>query len=713
MRAVPGAVGMMRSWLLVPVAYLGQMGLPFLSMGGVLMTILVTAFGFLLAPFRHLFKQFKGGNRRWAILLAILLAIGVGVGVWWNARSSNTPVRVIVLGLDGLDPKLLEQFMDQGLLPHFQMLRKQGSYSRLGTTYPPLSPVAWSSFTTGSNPGRHGLFDFLRRDPNTYLPDLAMAETQEPKTLLQIGAFKLRFGNPHLATSRKGVAFWDVTSKAKIPTVIIRTPVTFPPDKVHGRMLSGLGVPDLRGTQGTFSFYTTDSIETGKAMGGQIIQVKGEGDTIHSQVFGPRNTFVKPATDTKIPLSISIYRDDPHIAIDLQGQRFDLPVGQWSEWKKVTFTFNPLAKASGIVRFYLGGIDPLQLYLSPINFDPRSPAFPISYPPKYAKELAKEIGLYYTIGQAEDTWSLNEGRVSDETFLQQCQQVIKEREAMLLRELKRFKNGLLVCCFDTPDRVQHMFWRFHDPGHPLYNADEAKKFEHVFPNLYQSMDRILGEIMEHVDDDTVLIVLSDHGFSQFRTAVHTNAWLREKGFLVFRPDAPDEGIHDFFAGVDWSKTKAYAVGLSGIYLNRQGRERHGIVGPDEAPKVDADISKALLELTDPSTGKPIVKHVYRKEEIYEGPMIDNAPDLFIGFEEGYRTSWQTALGSTPKTQMEPNAKRWSGDHCIDPPYVSGVLLVNRHINTTSPRIIDIAPTILQLFGLEPPASVDGKALIDG
>ena len=387
-------------------------------------------------------------------------------------------------------------------------------------------------------------------------------------------------------------------------------------------------------------------------------------------------------------------------------------MGQWSDWKHLPFKLNVFTKVSGIVRFYLDAVDPqLKLYLSPINFDPRKPAFPISYPAHYAEELADEIGLYHTIGQAEDTWSLNEGRVSDQTFLDQCQLVIQEREAMLNYELKRFKNGLLVCVFDTPDRIQHMFWRFHDPEHSLYDAAAAKQFEGVFPTLYQSMDRILGEVMKRVDDNTVLIVLSDHGFSQFRTAVHTNAWLKEQGFLVFRPDAPNDGMHEFFSGVDWSKSKAYAVGLSGIYLNRQGRERFGTVTADQAPAVVDELTKALLEITDPATGKKIVHRVYRKEDIYEGPYTDRAPDLVVAFEEGYRTSWQTALASTPSVIMEPNAKRWSGDHCVDPPFVSGVLLSNRPINTSEPRIIDIAPTILKLFGIQAPETMDGRSLL--
>ena len=703
-------------WSLIPPAYIGpDIGLPFMSAWGAIMAMLLAVLGVILAPVKFFWKGIK--KRGFLVIIVIIMVIALLVGggfLLMNKSSANPPVRVIVLGLDGLDPTLLEGFMNQGLLPNFQRLKEQGSYSRLGTTNPALSPVAWSSFITGSNPGRHGVFDFLRRDPNTYLPDLTFTDVEKPKPLFQIGGFKFSLSKPRLRPHRKGTAFWDLTTQHRIPTTIVRTPTTFPPDKVHGRMLSGFGVPDLRGGQGTFSFYSTDIVETAGAGpgGGQLVKVKFQSDTIETALIGPRDRSKNPPVDTKAPFTIQIHHSNPHASISIQGQAFDLQVGAWSDWKKVSFEMGPLTKASGMVRFYLESVSPqFSLYVSPINFDPRSPAFPISYPTSYSKELAEHIGLFHTLGQAEDTWSLNEGRVSEDTFLEQSYQVIKEREAMFLHELNRFDKGLLVCVFDTPDRIQHMFWRFHDPQHPLYNAELAKKYEDVLPKLYQTMDKILGEAMKFVDDKTVLMVLSDHGFSEFRTAVHVNRWLKEAGLLQFKEEPKPGEANEFFQNVDWSKTKAYAVGLAGIYLNRQGRERNGILTNEEAAVVTDEIIRKFGELTDPTTGKKVVHKVYRKEEIYDGPYVDDAADLVVGFEEGYRFSWQTALGATPSTVFEPNAKRWSGDHCVDPPYVSGVFLANRKINTNQPRIIDIAATILKLFEIEAPTSIDGRSLL--
>jgi len=634
-----------------------------------------------------------------------------------RARHPGAATKVIVIGMDGLDPMLVERFMAAGILPHFQRLKEQGAYQHLATTNPALSPVAWASFATGGNPGRHGLFDFLRRDPSTYLPELALFDVEETQPFFKLGPLQLPPTRSRMRSPRRGVPFWALTSEARIPTVILRVPMTFPPDRLHGRMLSGLGVPDLRGTQGTFSFYTNaiESAEAGKAMGGEVFHVQFGSNTASTHLIGPRNTLKPNQPDVTVPFTIEIHRDNPHATIHLQGKSFDLGVGQWSDWRRVEFALNRWTRVPGICRFYLDAVEPhLKLYVSPINFDPRRPAFPISHPPDYAEELAEEIGLYHTVGQAEDTWSLNEGQVSDETFLAQCDRVIQEREAMLLYELERFERGLFVTVFDTPDRIQHMFWRFEDPAHPLQDPQQAERYREVFARLYRTMDRILGEVMERVDEDTVLMVLSDHGFSQFRQAVHLNRWLVEEGFMALKPAVGEaKPAQEFFASVDWSRTKAYAAGLAGIYVNLKGRERFGIVEPGaEQQQVVNDLSERLLErLVDPATGKPIVRRVYRREEIYAGPYAEKGPDLVAGFEPGYRASWQTALGGVPETVMEPNRKRWSGDHCVDPPLVSGVLFLNRPLASPQPRIIDIAPTILKLFGIAPPDSVDGQALL--
>ena len=693
------------------IGYLGGMGLPFFSWGAGLFAMLAIILGCCVAPLRWVWWTARRHPRAAAAAAGCLLAAAAAAG-WASFGTPRMPdTKVIVLGLDGLSPTLLERYAKEGRLPNFQRLMERGAYRRLATTAPALSPVAWASFATGMNPGRHGLFDFLRRDPDTYLPDLALAGIEPARRTLTLGRWTIPLGLPRLMSQRQGTAFWELTSRAKIPTVIVRCPVTFPPDRVHGRMLSGLGVPDLRGTQGTFSFYTTAPQPANADLGGKVFSVAWRGASIDTVIAGPRNTQSDPPVDVHLPLRIEADTDST-VQIAIQGQTRTLAVGAWSDWWRFRFPIGPWMSVSGIGRFHLVSTRPaLNLYLSPIQFDPLKPAFPISSPPEYAAELAHDIGLYHTLGQAEDTWGYNEGRVSGTVFLQQAYTVLAEREAMWQRELRRFHGGLLVGVFDTPDRIQHMFWRAYDTDHPAHTPELAKEFGQVLPDLYQRMDAIVGQTLQYLDDKTVLIVLSDHGFTTFRRVVHLNRWLQQHGWLTERPTAGagPQGTA-FFQTVDWSKTRAYAVGLAGLYLNLKGRERAGIVDPADAPALTAELRDQLLAARDPKTGTPFVRTVDAGGALYHGPYAARGPDLVLGYADTYRSSWQTALGGIPAEITEDNRKAWSGDHGVDPSLVPGVFLCNRPIQEPHPRIIDLAPTILSLLGLEAPEATDGKAL---
>jgi predicted AlkP superfamily phosphohydrolase/phosphomutase len=215
--------------------------------------------------------------------------------------------------------------------------------------------------------------------------------------------------------------------------------------------------------------------------------------------------------------------------------------------------------------------------------------------------------------------------------------------------------------------------------------------------------------MKKIDDNTVLLVLSDHGFAPFRRAVHLNTWLRQHGYLRLKENR-EEG-RGYGQDIDWAQTRAYALGIGGVYLNLKGREPQGVVEPgEEAKKLSAAIAAELQTLTDAKTGQPVVRRAYRAEEVYKGPEAAQAPDLLIGFERGYRASWQTALGGVPRELIEDNTKKWSGDHIVDPELVPGILLVNRALSLDKPHLADIAPTILKLVGAAVPDAVDGRVL---
>jgi predicted AlkP superfamily phosphohydrolase/phosphomutase len=616
--------------------------------------------------------------------------------------------KAIVIGLDGLEPSIVEAMMERGELPAFSRLCGSGSYSRLATTYPAQTPVAWSSFSTGTNPGGHGVFDFVKRDPATYLPDFALTRFAKPKNM---------FAPPRVVNQRRGVPFWQLLNAAGVPATILRCPCTFPPDELRGRMLSGVGVPDLRGSQGSGTFYTQQQHAQAKESENLVV-LPTAGDVLETHVIGPRNTNTRPPEDTRAAIRIEVDRAAGRARIQTGGSppSVELAGGQWSPWVHVKFKLSLLQSVAGQVRFYLRALSPcLELYASPVNFDPAAPLFPVSAPAEYAKNLAEEIGPFSTLGMAEDHTALNNGRVDEAGYLGQCLLVLEERERMAFHELARFREGLFFVVFDTPDRVQHMFWRFRDAQHPFYDADGAREYSRQIEEHYRRYDRVLSRAMECANEETLLIVLSDHGFGSFRRAVHINTWLYEQGLLAMRGTSkPDESPGECFSQVDWSRTYAYALGLGGIYLNKKGRERDGILGEDgDAERVRAAIVNGLSDLPDPASGRVAVHSVSRAEEIYSGAFVSEAPDLLVNYAPGYRVSWQTALGGMPRGVFEDNLRPWSGDHIVDPQAVPGILLMNRPARPARgyADIRDLAPTILGHFGVAPHLAMEGQSLL--
>lgn len=607
--------------------------------------------------------------------------------------------KVIVIGLDGFEPKIAEPMLAAGDLPNLAKLRGRGGYARLATTYPAQTPVAWSTFATGVNPGGHGIFDFIRRDPKTYLPDFSLNRYEQ----------KNAFTPPKAVNLRRGTPLWELLSAAGLESTIVRCPCTFPPDNIHGRMLSGMGVPDLRGGLGTSTFYTTDE-EAVSQESENVVKVQPDGGGgIATHVIGPRNP--KTRSDFHFDITIHIDAAAKKVVVRSDGQPNALEVreGEWSDWLKVKFKTGLLQSVKGTVRFYLVRLAPvLELYASPVNFDPETPMFPISAPPEYAKELAAKLGTFYTSGMVEDHGGLNNGRFDELAYLDQCTRVLHEREQMMRYELDRMPNGLFFCLFDTPDRLQHMFWRFQENGAADVPADLAG----VIKEHYRACDAIVGAAMQYADDQTLFIVLSDHGMNSFQRGVHLNTWLHDQGLLVLQEGKkPGDDAGDFFRGVDWSRTRAYALGLGGIYLNREGREGKGIVDAAEAIRVKEAIVKGLTGFGDPARGTVAVRGVVTRDQVYSGAYVDEAPDLLVNFAEGYRASWATALGGTPRGQLEDNVKKWAGDHIMDPCLVPGVLFMNHGFRGDSARLLDLAPTILAHLGVPAGSAMEGVSLL--
>jgi predicted AlkP superfamily phosphohydrolase/phosphomutase len=598
--------------------------------------------------------------------------------------------------MDGLDPIVLEKLMETGQLPAFSRLSRSGAYRRLATVNPPQSPVVWSTIATGCNPGRHGIFDFIARKPENYLPIHAIVRLNQ---LNLLGRRESTFKRV-----RQGTPFWTITSSAGIPTTVIRYPISFPPEEVRGNLLSGLGVLDLRGSFGRYSFYTDEDIAVDPDKKGDMVIVSPEDGIIKTAITGPNNCTV--------PLEITVDRERGRITLSVNGQSHALERGEWSGWIRIAFKPLPFKQVWGICKFFLQALDPyLKLYLSPVQADPQQPAFPISYPDKYAAGLAEQMGSYATLGIPEDTNAISDGCIDDDAFLGLCDSIMAEREKMLWYELGRFKEGLLTFVFDTTDRIQHIYWGTSDPQHPGYDAEIARKYGQVIADYYRRMDAILERVLQAVDDSTVLCIVSDHGFGSFRRAVHVNSWLAQTGLMCLKGPASDGQGDPLFKNVNWAKTRAYAVGFSSIYLNLAGREGKGIVDPGDGAKLlQAKVIDTLLSLRDPKTGAVPIKRVYRREELFSGPCAAAAPDLVIGFSPGYRASWQTAIGSAPPKILEDNLKRWSGDHITDADSVPGIFLCNRPIASPAPTVKDIAPTVVDCFRLARAAEMEGKSL---
>lgn len=617
--------------------------------------------------------------------------------------------RVVIVGFDGLDPEVATRLMEEGKLPNFAMLRESGTFHRLATTCPPISPVAWSSFMTGVNPGKHNIYDFLSRDSGSYLPSLSSARVRDVKKTLKIGKYRLPLGKPQVKLLRKGIPFWHFLGKSGIFSSVIRVPITFPPEKFNGVLLSGMCVPDLQGSQGTFSFHSTRDLAGEKPEGGVYIPFTKNDGGFSSYIPGPQNPLLpKESVPLRVHFSVKPNPADEQAEIEIEGRRFQLQKGEYSDWVELEFKAGLNIKVRGICRFYLKELRPhLEIYVSPVNIDPSRPALPVSHPLIYSVYLAKLLGSYATLGLAEDTWALNEGCLDEDAFLKQCYLIHEERTRMFFDALEKTRRGICLCVFDITDRVQHMFWRFIDSNHPATKSgSDVDRHRNVIEDLYRRMDGLVGRILGQIGDD-LLVVLSDHGFKSFARGVNLNSWLWQNGYLVLRDGF--QRSEEWFAAVDWQRTRAYATGLNGLYINQKGRERLGIVAPGEAAR---DLKKELREklqgLVDPQTGRIAITQAFDSQVTFTGPYRENAPDLVIGYGEGFRAGWDSVTGRVTEAVFEDNCKAWSGDHCIDPKWVPGVLFANRKIECDQPEIIDVAPSVLDWFGLPVPGHMDGK-----
>jgi predicted AlkP superfamily phosphohydrolase/phosphomutase len=650
-------------------------------------------------------------------VLCSILLVSVVVAILPSCRSARANSaknrRLIILGIDGMDPALLHRFIGEGKMPNFARLAAEGDFRPLITSIPPQSPVAWSNLITGMNAGGHGIFDFIHRDPKTLSLYFSASKVQGPKHAIHVGSWSIPLGGGSAEQLRQGVAFWQILDQHGIPNTIFRIPSNFPPVPAKGETLSGMGTPDLRGTYGTFSFYTDEPTATpGAVEGGQVIPVQVENSRVAANLIGPDNSFRKgnpPATE---PFTVAVDPVESVAKVSVQDHEFVLREGEWSDWIRVEFQLIPFfGNVRGMCRFYLKQAHPrFQLYVSPINIDPAAPALPISTPSSYSHLLTDEAGEFHTQGIAEDTKALSDGVLDDKEFLQQSRTVLAEHRRIFDAEFPKFKEGVFFFYFSSLDLNSHMFWRLMDPKHPEYDATLAEQNGSAIRDFYQQMDQVLGEVQARLDDRTTLLVLSDHGFAPYYRSFNLNTWLLHNGYIALKEGASADS-NEPLANVDWSKTRAYGLGLNGLYLNLRGRESQGTIEPGvQADSLMAELRAKLLAVHDPKANQQVITRIDLASEAYQGPYARSGPDMLVGYNRGYRAGWQTILGSFPAEELEDNSNPWSGDHCMDYTLVPGVLLSNRKITARSPTLTDIAPTILAEFGIAKGRGMIGQSV---
>jgi len=643
---------------------------------------------------------------------------------------------IFILGVDGMDPVILQRLMDQGKAPNFKKLAADGGFENLGTSNPPQSPVAWSNFVTGMDPGGHGIYDFVHRDPKTYLPiSSATPPPGDPGTSVKVGGYYLPIiAGDDILNNRSGTPWWDVLYGAGVDVEVYRVPGNYPVTASEAKTLSGMGTVDMRGGYGVYTWITDKPPVTlpGHELKGdvQLVTVEdfdldGKGDTVKALIKGAPDLFHLPPGEAPhdsdyltVPLTVSIDPDAPTALLTVGDEKVLLREGEWSDWVKVSFDALPhgAMPLAGAVRFYAKELRPgFKLYVSPVNLDAEDPPQPISTPDDFAPDLAEALGgQFYSQGMPEETNALKDGTFDDDDYVKQVALVQHDAESMLGVALARFQRGDATFFYLSDVDLQcHMLWRHGDPKyadaphHPAWEEGAAAKHAMDIEGYYENVDRLVGNLRAKLPEDTLLLVMSDHGFQPYTREVHLNSWLRDHGYLTLKDGKRTGKI--VLGDVDWSKTQAYALGFNALYINEQGREAEGIVPKADVPALEDKLSADLLGFTDPAApDKHVVLRMFKGAEIYHGARAGDAPDLVVGYDKGFGHSDASTLGEIVEPEIEDNTSRWSGNHLMAPEVVPGVLLSNHKLGGGDPNLTDVTATVLAWYGLAPLLEMIGK-----
>jgi predicted AlkP superfamily phosphohydrolase/phosphomutase len=573
-------------------------------------------------------------------------------------------MHTLIIGLDAFDPGITERMFAAGKLPNLRKFLHNDGYSRFAVANPPQSEISWTSIATGLNPGGHGMFDFVHRDPASYALNVSLLPTK--KSVLGSG-----FTFPHNAPT-----IFSQAVNEGFPATALWWPATFPAHLDSPvQNIPGLGTPDILGRLGVGAAYLVDPAAKDEKRKTPVEALKRTGKDRYSGLLrGPAQQKGQQFQEVSLEFQLDVL-DDQSARLTVGKESLTLTRGKWSPIFAVVFKVGFLMNLYAITRVVMNQVKPEPtLYFLPLQIHPLHSAWAYATPPQFVRKTWETCGSFLSLGWPQDTTGLEEQWITDDQFLQLCDSIFRTRRNILLYHLKSFREGLFANVFDSLDRIQHMFLRDRPD---------------VIERWYQKFDEVVGLSSQLVESkgwkDLRLIVVSDHGFTAFDHKFHLNRWLLERGYLALKPGQVEHNLH----AVDWSRTSAFGVGLNSLYLNLQGRESQGSVSADRREALSEEIRAGLLALHGPD-GREAVQQVSTQKEAFEGSLAAYGPDLLVGYAPGYRASAQTGLGGWEDRLFEPNTDHWGADHCIAPQAVPGVLFCNQGLaNFPNPSYRDI------------------------
>jgi predicted AlkP superfamily phosphohydrolase/phosphomutase len=558
-------------------------------------------------------------------------------------------MRTIIVGFDSFAPGTFERLLEQGKMPNLAKFANAGGYSRLEVCSPPQTEVSWTSIATGVDPGSHGIFDFVHRDPATYIPYVSLLPTR-------ISAVGEQFIPPYTTQT-----LFHEAADMGFPSTALWWPALFParPEYPVGT-IPGLGTPDIRGQLGVGIQMTSEPSEKKKT---QVLKLESAGrGKFNGSLEGPKTKTKDGIKPVLLPLTVDVL-DESSVRLTLGKQRLDLKLGQWSPILEVQFQAGFMSTIHAITQVILTEVKGrVSLYFLPLQIHPLHSPWHYATPTSLVKDAWNGAGPFLTLGWPQDTNALEDGCITDEQFLSLCDSIFESRKRIFYRRLDGFKEGVLSGIFDCLDRVQHMFLR-----------DRTD----IVQDWYLKLDGFVGDVQGRIDrlglQKYRYMVMSDHGFTTFEHKVHVNHWLVQNGYMTLTDPSGND-----LSKVDWSRTRAYALGLNSLYLNVAGREGQGIVQAAELESLLEEIRTKLLDWRTPN-GETVMTRVIPKHEAFTGPYARLGPDLVLGYAPRYRASSETGLGKIGATSLEANTDHWGADHCIDSQAVPAVLFANRDV----------------------------------